>query len=81
MCMFMFVYVYMYVCICVCICACVNAWMYVYVLCVSAWCPHRPEDGIGNAGNRLTGSFELSCGCWELSSGPLPKLPVSALHH
>lgn len=31
-------------------------------------CPGRQKEGVGFPGGRITGSYEMSCGCWELSS-------------
>jgi hypothetical protein len=36
---------------------------------VHAWCPWRPQEGVRSPGTGVANS----CGCWELSSGPLQE--------
>jgi hypothetical protein len=43
--------------------------MHVHVHC--AWSPQRPEEDAGSSGIRVTDVCEMSCGSWELNSGPL----------
>ena len=33
------------------------------------------EKGIGSPGTGVTDSYELSCGCWELTLDPLEEQP------
>lgn len=36
--------------------------------------PCRSEEGIGSPKTGLRGIWELLCGCWELTTGPLQNL-------
>lgn len=44
-----------------------------------AWCPLRPEEGIGPSETGVTDSSESPCGCWESNLHPLLR-PASASH-
>lgn len=50
--------------------ACVS----IYSTC--AWCPQRPEGGLGSPQSGATDNYKLSHGCWDLKLGPLKEHPV-----
>lgn len=37
---------------------------------VGAWCPRKPEEGVGSAGTKVTDNCELPCRCWGTNLGP-----------
>ena len=47
---------------------------------IGAWCPLRPDEGIGSPGTRVTDSCELPHGCWKSNMGSLKEQPVLALN-
>lgn len=49
---------------------------HIFVHCVSAWCPHRPEEVIGYPRTNVTDDCELLCRCWKLNLGHQEGQPV-----
>ena len=48
--------------------------LFIFILCALVFCPHVCLcEGVRTPGNGITDSYELSCGCWELSPGPLAE--------
>ena len=41
-----------------------------------AWCPWKPEKGIGFPGTEVTDDCDPPCGCWESNPDPLGMEPV-----
>lgn len=45
--------------------------VYFYVQHAAYLVSKRPEEGVKSPGTEIIESYELLCGCWELSLGPM----------